>query len=78
MIRAGHPAQAEIAWLMDCNFQTEVELGRCLRLPQVGRCACDLYLSCAGFVTMPSSFIKVHDHVPLLRRNLCQHPILIV
>jgi hypothetical protein len=32
-------------------LQTELELGHCLHLPQEGPCECDLYLSCAKFVT---------------------------
>jgi hypothetical protein len=32
-------------------FKTELELGHCLRLPSEGPCECDLYLSCAKFVT---------------------------
>jgi hypothetical protein len=30
-----------------------LELGHCLRLPAEGSCECDLYLSCAKFVTTP-------------------------
>jgi hypothetical protein len=32
-------------------FKTELELGHCLRLPAEGPCECDLYLTCAKFVT---------------------------
>lgn len=43
-----------IDWLK-CNFfKTELELGHCLRLPAEGPCECDLYLSCAKFVTTPA------------------------
>jgi len=35
-------------------FKTELELGHCLRLPAEGPCECDLYLSCAKFVTTPA------------------------
>jgi integrase len=63
MIRSGHFTQAEITWVKDHYFQTELELGRCLRLPQEGPCECDLYLSCAKFVTTPA-------YAPRLRRRL--------
>ena len=42
--------------------KTELELGHCLRLPQEGPCECDLYLSCAKFVTTP-------EYAPRLRRR---------
>ncbi|MGW4824652.1 hypothetical protein ACWEP4_38445 [Streptomyces sp. NPDC004227] len=41
-------------------FKTELELGRCLRLPAEGPCECDLYLTCAKFVTTP-------EYAPRLR-----------
>lgn len=41
-------------------FETELELGRCLRLPAEGPCECDLYLTCAKFVTTP-------EYAPRLR-----------
>jgi site-specific recombinase XerD len=40
-----------VDWLKTNFFQTELELGHCLRLPVEGRCECDLFLSCAKFVT---------------------------
>ena len=40
-----------IDWLKANFFRTELELGHCLRLPQEGPCECDLYLTCAKFVT---------------------------
>src|SRR5258708_2206390 len=43
-------------------FKTELELGRCLRLPQEGPCECELYLTCAKFVTTPA-------YAPRLRRR---------
>jgi hypothetical protein len=46
----------------DTFFKTELELGRCLRLPQEGPCECDLYLNCAKFVTTP-------EYAPRLRRR---------
>jgi integrase len=62
LLRSGHLTQAEVTWLKDHYFQTELELGRCLRLPQEGPCECDLYLSCAKFVTTPA-------YAPRLRRR---------
>src|SRR5207302_10650551 len=62
MIRSGHFTQSEVTWFKDHYFQTELELGRCLRLPQEGPCECDLYLSCAKFVTTPA-------YAPRLRRR---------
>ncbi len=63
MLRAGQFTPSEVTWLKDHYFQTELELGRCLRLPQEGPCECDLYLTCAKFVTTPAS-------APRLRRRL--------
>lgn len=62
LIRSGSLAQSEVAWLKENYFQTELELGRCLRLPQEGPCECDLYLTCAKFVTSP-------EYAPRLRRR---------
>ncbi|GGP14694.1 hypothetical protein LDL08_35875 [Nonomuraea glycinis] len=46
------------------NFlKTELELGHCLRLPAEGPCECDLYLTCAKFVTTPG-------YAPRLRARL--------
>ncbi len=42
---------SDVEWLKRNFFKTELELGHCLRLPQEGPCECDLYLSCAKFVT---------------------------
>lgn len=47
-------------WLKTNFFKTELELGHCLRLPQEGPCECDLYLSCAKFVT-------TREYAPRLR-----------
>jgi len=49
-----------IDWLKANFFRTELELGHCLRLPQEGPCECDLYLTCAKFVTTP-------EYAPRLR-----------
>jgi len=62
MLRDGHFVQSEVTWLKEHYFQTELELGRCLRLPQEGPCECDLYLTCAKFVTTPA-------YAPRLRRR---------
>ncbi len=51
---------ASIDWLKTNFFKTELELGRCLRLPAEGPCECDLYLTCAKFVTTP-------EYAPRLR-----------
>ncbi|MEU8911290.1 hypothetical protein [Streptomyces mirabilis] len=47
-------------WLKTNFFKTELALGRCLRLPVEGPCECDLYLTCAKFVTTP-------EYAPRLR-----------
>jgi integrase len=62
LVRSGELAEAEIRWIKEHYFQTELELGRCLRLPQEGPCECDLYLTCAKFVTSPA-------YAPRLRRR---------
>jgi len=50
-LRAGTLPEESVEWLKTNFFKTELELGHCLRLPQEGPCECDLYLSCAKFVT---------------------------
>ena len=62
VLRSGELAESEIRWIKEHYFQTELELGRCLRLPQEGPCECDLYLTCAKFVTSPA-------YAPRLRRR---------
>jgi Phage integrase family len=62
LIRSGALALSEIRWIKENFFKTELELGRCLRLPQEGPCECDLYLTCAKFVTSPA-------YAPRLRRR---------
>jgi len=62
-IRNGGLNQDALDWLKTNFIKTELELGRCLRLPQEGPCECDLYLSCAKFVTTP-------DYAPRLRDRL--------
>ena len=61
-LRVGDVSAAEVAWLKTNFFKTELELGHCLRLPQEGPCECDLYLTCAKFVTTP-------EYAPRLRRR---------
>jgi integrase len=43
--------QAAVDWFKSNFLKTELELGHYLRLPEEGPCECDLYLSCAKFVT---------------------------
>lgn len=62
LVRSGELGESEIRWIKEHYFQTELELGRCLRLPQEGPCECDLYLTCAKFVTSP-------EYAPRLRRR---------
>ena len=61
-LRSGITAASAVEWLKSNSFKTELELGHCLRLPQEGPCECDLYLSCAKFVTTPA-------YAPRLRRR---------
>jgi integrase len=63
-LRAGQIDQDALDWLKTNFYKTELELGRCLRLPQEGPCECDLYLTCAKFVTTP-------QYAPRLRDRLC-------
>src|SRR5207244_4254363 len=53
-LRTGARSTSAVDWLKTNFFKTELELGHCLRLPQEGPCECDLYLSCAKFVTTPA------------------------
>jgi hypothetical protein len=50
---AGQLGHDALDWLKTNFYKTELELGHCLRLPQEGPCECDLYLTCAKFVTTP-------------------------
>ncbi len=61
-LQAGELQASAISWLQTNFLKTELELGRCLRLPQEGPCECDLYLTCAKFVTTP-------EYAPRLRRR---------
>jgi integrase len=61
-LRSGDLSMEAVNWLKTNFFKTELELGRCLRLPQEGPCECDFYLTCAKFVTTPA-------YTPRLRRR---------
>lgn len=61
-LRAGAMPPDSVAWLKANFFRTELELGYCLRLPEEGPCECDLYLTCAKFVTTP-------EYAPRLRER---------
>lgn len=61
-LRWGELSSEAVDWLSANLFKTELELGRCLRLPQEGPCECDLYLTCAKFVPTP-------EYAPRLRRR---------
>lgn len=50
-----------VDWLKDNFFRTELELGHCLRLPSEGPCECDLYLTCAKFITTPKYVPRLRD-----------------
>jgi hypothetical protein len=62
LVRSWELDSAELNWVKSNFLKTELELGRCLRLPQEGPCECDLYLTCAKFVTTP-------EYAPRLRRR---------
>jgi integrase len=53
-VRTGRLTTKAVSWLKTNFFKTELELGHCLRLPSEGPCECDLYLTCAKFVTTPA------------------------
>jgi integrase len=61
-LRRGSFPSATLEWLKTNFFKTELELGHCLRLPAEGPCECDLYLTCAKFVTTSA-------YAPRLRRR---------
>jgi hypothetical protein len=50
-LKSGVLPDDAVHWLKTNFFKTELELGHCLRLPAEGPCECDLYLTCAKFVT---------------------------
>jgi hypothetical protein len=64
-LRAGQLDQDDaLDWLQTNFYKTELELGRCLRLPQEGPCEYDPYLTCAKLVTTA-------QYAPRLRDRLC-------
>lgn len=50
-LRSGELPASDVEWIKENFYETELELGRCLRLPQEGPCECDLFFNCAKFVT---------------------------
>ena len=71
IIRTQRLPPSAIDWLK-CNFlKTELELGHCLRLPEEGPCECDLYLSCAKFVTTRAYAPRLRARHEL-ELNLCK------
>jgi integrase len=62
-LRRGELDQTALDWLQTNFYKTELELGRCLRLPQEGPCECDIYLTCPKFVTTP-------QYIPRLQERL--------
>jgi hypothetical protein len=61
-LKSGVLPDEAVHWLKTSFFKTELELGHCLRLPAEGPCECDLYLTCAKFVT-------TGDYAPRLRER---------
>jgi len=61
-LRAGALSSSAIEWVKANFFKTSLELGHCLRLPVEGPCECDLYLTCAKFITTP-------EYAPRLRHR---------
>jgi hypothetical protein len=62
-IKSGTLPEEAVDWLKSNFLKTELELGHCLRLPAEGPCECDLYLTCAKFVTTP-------EYAPRLQARL--------
>jgi hypothetical protein len=66
-LRSGSLPSSAVHWLK-CHFlKTELELGHCLRLPAEGPCECDLYLTCAKFVTTPAYAPRLRERRQLER-----------
>lgn len=62
-LHGGDLPAADVEWIkQNFYYRTELELGRCLRLPQEGPCECELYLNCPRFVT-------TKEYVPRLRAS---------
>lgn len=62
-LRRGQLDQTALDWLKANFYKTELELGRCLRLPQEGPCECDLYLTCPKFVTTPQYIPRLEERL---------------
>jgi hypothetical protein len=62
-VKSGVLPDEAVHWLKANFFKTELELGHCLRLPAEGPCECDLYLTCAKFVT-------TGEYAPRLRASV--------
>jgi integrase len=62
-IKSGTLPDEAVHWLKSNFLKTELELGHCLRLPAEGPCECDLYLTCAKFLT-------TSEYAPRLRARL--------
>ena len=62
-IGSGELTEEAVNWLKTNFYKTELELGRCLRLPQEGPCECDLYLSCSKFVTTPDYADRIRKRI---------------
>ncbi len=67
-LRAGQLDQDAVDWLKTNFYKTELELGHCLRLPQEGPCECDLYLTCAKFVTTPQYAPRLRERLKIERQ----------
>src|SRR4030095_10349225 len=61
-LRHGGVPPSAVEWLKTNFFKTALELGHCLRLPTEGPCECELYWTCAKFLTPPA-------YAPRLRRR---------
>jgi hypothetical protein len=61
-LRSATIPPSTVEWLKTNFFKTALELGHCLRLPAEGPCECELYWTCAKFVTTPA-------YAPRLRRR---------
>lgn len=62
-VKSGTLSDEAVDWLKSNFFKTALELGHCLRLPAEGPCECDLYLTCAKFVT-------TREYAPRLQARL--------
>jgi len=67
-LRSGHLDQDAVDWIKTNFYKTELELGHCLRLPAEGPCECDLYLTCAKFVTTPHYAPRLRERLHLERQ----------